>query len=121
MGESIAIMIVFFIIVAFGLMFYSKIMESCSNMEKLENIELQAVQVAQKASFLPELQCSQENNVELNCIDLLKIDGATNAMKTYSTCLYADTFGLSVVRVVEIFPDAKQRPRDYLAGAGTSS
>ena len=72
MGESVAILFIFFILVVFGFVFYMNVMRGSAKVQMEENIQLKAIGIAQKASFLPELQCSEENVRVENCIDLLK-------------------------------------------------
>ncbi len=58
MGETIGILFVFFILVVFGFVFYMNVMKGSSKVEMEENIQLKTIGIAQRASFLPELQCS---------------------------------------------------------------
>ncbi len=108
MGETIAILIIFFIFVAVGLVFYTKMMESGIDVKREENIQLEAVKVAQRASFLPELQCSEENIRKDNCVDLLKLDVAGRLIKDNMLNIYYDTFGLSRITIKEVFPGDKE-------------
>lgn len=108
MGETIAILIVFILFVSIGMIVYFKMMEGGVNMQKEENVQLQAVKVAQRVSFLPELQCSEENVRKDNCIDLLKIEKAAELIKANTLDIYYDSFGLSNITIREVFPDAKE-------------
>jgi len=106
MGESVAILFIFFILIVFGFVFYTKVLKSSSKVEIEENVQLKAIAVAQRASFLPELQCSQENVRMENCIDLLKlehIDEMTLKNKLY----YYDVFGFSRIIVEQKYPLTK--------------
>jgi len=107
MGETIAIIIIFVLFVSFGLIFYTRMMDSTNQEKRSENLELAAVQVAQKASFLPELQCSEENVRKDNCIDLLKIYKAKDLMTdpTNVADIYYNMFGLANITIVEVFPN----------------
>jgi hypothetical protein len=118
MGESIAIMIIFFIFISFGMIFYMRIMESGTDTQRMENLQLRVVQVAQRASFLPELQCSEENVRKDNCIDLLKVGPAAEEIEN-DRLHYYDSFGFSKIVIREVFPEQKQwviynnTPTDY--------
>ena len=109
MGESVAILFVFFTLLVFGFIFYVRIIGSSAESEVEEQIQLKAVAVAQKASFLPELQCSQENVRVENCIDIYKLthfDDLILKNKLY----YYDVFGFSKISVQRKFPDPKVFP-----------
>ena len=107
MTESIAILFVFFILLIFGFVFYTNVMRSTSHVEQEENIQLKAIGIAQKTSFLPELQCSKENIRTENCIDLLKLDAASDLIEE-NNIYYYDTFEFSHIRVKEISPGTKE-------------
>jgi len=105
MGETIAILIIFTLFVSFGLIFYTRMMEDGNQKQREENLELWAVQVAQKASFLPELQCSEENVRKDNCIDLLKINKAAEIFEDKKIDHYYPIFGSANITIIEIFPN----------------
>ena len=100
--ETIAILFIFFILVFVGIVFYSNIMKSKFQETKVEYEELSKLQVVQIISSLPEIQCSQDNIVEPNCIDLLKFQAATHILKMSD---YFDFFGFSKITVEEVFPN----------------
>ena len=104
MGETIAILIIFFLFVGFGLTFYFKIVESGANTQAIEGAETVAVQIAQRASFLRELQCSEDNVQEENCVDIEKIPYATDAMKNSQQ--YFPIFRFSTISIIQIFPSS---------------
>ena len=103
MGESIAILFIFFILVVFGFVFYMNIMKSSAKVEIEENIQLKAIGIAQKASFLPELQCSEENVRVEDCIDVLKLEFASGLLEE-NNIYYYDLFEFSNITVKRIFP-----------------
>jgi len=119
MGESIAIIFIFFVLLIFGFVFYMNVMRSSAKVEIEENIQLKAIGIAQKASFLPELQCSEENVRTENCIDLLKLEAAYDMIKS-NNIYYYDIFESSKIYIDNIFPgvtDSRERqdicPADY--------
>ena len=103
MGESIAILFIFFILVIFGFVFYMNIMKGSARVEVEENIQLKAVGIAQKASFLPELQCSEENVRVDDCIDKYKLDSLENLLAE-NNVYYYDLFEFSNISVKKIYP-----------------
>jgi len=96
--ETIAILFVFFILVALGVVFFTKV--AASNIQKdVEKFqELSKIQIAQIASSLPELQCSQDNVVRPNCVDTLKAETVQLGTE------YFDLFAYSTITVEQIFP-----------------
>ncbi len=104
MGESIAVLFIFFILVIFGFVFYMNVMKGSVKVEKEENIQLKAIGIAQKASFLPELQCSEENVRKESCIDMYKLEAVSGLLEE-NNIYYYDIFEFSKIWVEEIFPE----------------
>lgn len=108
MFESIAILVVFFILLMFGFMFYARVIKSTGQ----ENIErsfiLDAIEISQKAAYLPELGCTRNNILKKGCIDLLKLESAMEVINQNSID-YFYLFGYSKVYVKEIYPS----PHDW--------
>jgi len=104
MGETIAVLLVFFILVLIGFVFYTKIAKSNIEAEQDEQRQLKAIEVAQKASFLPEVQCSEENIITDNCIDFEKLNAAKDIVKD-NGLQYFDILGFSNITIFEIYPD----------------
>jgi len=107
MLETIVVLAVFFILVGFAFIFYSKVFESSIEIEKGENAQLNAIKIAQRASFLPELQCSQESGVIDNCIDLLKLAALPDIIKK-NEIHYFDRFSFSRITINEIYPEVEE-------------
>lgn len=107
MGESVAILFIFFILLVFGFVFYMNIMRGSTKVEIEENIQLKAISAAQKASFLPELQCSEENVRTEDCIDTYKLDAASKLLEDNSIYYY-DVFEFSNIEVKRIFPEPEK-------------
>lgn len=104
MGESVAVLFIFFIFLVFGFVFYMNVMGSSAKVEMEENIQLKAIGITQKASFLPELQCSEENVRVEDCIDLLKLNAAASLLKE-NNLYYYDVFEFSKIWIKKIFPE----------------
>jgi len=107
MGESVAILFIFFILLIFGFVFYMNVMRGSATIEREENIQLKAIGIAQKVSFLPELQCSEENVRREDCIDLYKLEAASKLLEE-NNIYYYDIFEFSKIWVKEIFPESKK-------------
>ncbi len=102
-GETIAVLFVFFILIAIGFIFYIRIIKEKVNSEMDYALELNSVSVAQRAMFLPELQCSGDNVIEADCIDKLKLELSTELMKQ-NQVYYYDIFEFAVINVTQIYP-----------------
>jgi type II secretory pathway pseudopilin PulG len=103
MLETIVVLAIFFILVILGFVFYSKMFKSGVETQKDEAIQLNAIEIAQRAATLPELQCSQENVVKDNCIDLQKLVAAKSIMEL-NEIHYYDMFSFSKITVEKIYP-----------------
>jgi hypothetical protein len=103
MGETIAVIFVFIILVMFGFIFYGFVAKSGAETKQQELVQLDAIKKAQVISFLPELQCSEDNDVTENCVDLYRIKVAQETI-TAHTSYYYDDFGFSKITIQEIYP-----------------
>ncbi|MFH1849440.1 MAG: hypothetical protein ABH879_04610 [archaeon] len=103
-GETIAVLFIFFILVVFGLIFYTKIQKGTVADKIEENMALKAIEVAQKAAFLPELRCSAKNVPVLDCVDLLKIEAFGDAV-TANPIFYYDMFQFAEITIEQVFPE----------------
>ena len=124
MMETIAVLFIFFILVVMGFVFYAKILKGNLEEQKEESIQLNAIEVAQRASSLPELQCSEDNIVSDNCIDILKLEAASGIMRQ-NDVYYYDRLLFSKVTVNEIYPGSNEwelysRPLDEFSNKITT-
>lgn len=105
MGESIAVMFVFFLLLVAGFIFYSKIERRNIIIEKEEADELKAIEIAQIVSFLPETQCIKENVQVYNCLDILKLEALKGVIEE-NRLYYYDLLQNSNITVKQIYPDS---------------
>ena len=103
MGETIAILLVFFFLIVIGLIFYVNVIKAKAVVAKEENSQLEAISVLKKTISLPELQCSRQDIVSSYCIDLLKLEAAS-ALMPQNQEHYFDILGFSTVSVREVYP-----------------
>jgi len=103
MGETIAILFVFSLLVAFGFIFYLRVMHGTESSRATENLQLRAIQVAQKASFMPEYACSEGNVVKDSCVDLIKVESVP-ALVANNKRYYYDALGFGKIKISKIFP-----------------
>lgn len=101
--ETIAVLFVFFLLIIIGFIFYVRIIKGNIDLEKEELSQLRSIGIAQRVMFLPELQCSEDNVITDNCIDLLKLDSAQNLMRE-NELYYYDLLEFSEVNVTQIYP-----------------
>lgn len=102
-GETMAVLFVFFVLVAIGFVFYAAVVKSNIATEKEELSQLKSVGIAQRVMFLPEVQCSENNVVTENCVDALKLDAAEKVMRD-NRISYFDLLEFSEVNVTQIYP-----------------
>lgn len=111
MGETIAILVIFFFLIIFGFSFYVRLQgTTIATMEK-ENADLKSIQIAQKASFLPELQCSSKNVQTDNCFDLIKIYAFSKLLNNTEADFYHyyyDVFGYTNISIKKVYPPGKE-------------
>ncbi len=103
-GETIAVLFVFFILIAIGFIFYVKVIQGNLEHEKDEASQLRSIGIAQRVMFLPELQCSEDNIITDNCIDVLKLEAAKNIMRE-KELYYYDLLEYSRITIAEIYPE----------------
>src|SRR3989338_2459293 len=80
MGETIAVLLVFFFLIVIGMVFYVNVIKSKSAAAKDENSQLEAVSALKRALTLPELSCSRQDISTGDCVDLLKLKAASGIM-----------------------------------------
>ena len=67
MMETIAVLLIFFVILIIGFIFYIRTAGFGQAQKVTKDQELQSIRVSQAISFLPELQCSSKNIIKDNC------------------------------------------------------
>lgn len=108
MGETIAIMFIFFILLVVGAVFYMNMQRATVSQDIAEAYELRAVELSQIISFLPEAQCTEANVVTPSCFDIYKLIGlskVTNqSLNPEAHLMYANEFGTTTIRLTKIYP-----------------
>lgn len=104
-GETIAVLFVFFILIAVGIVFYVKVIKSNLESEKQDLSQLGSVAIAQRVMFMPEIQCSQDVVEEItNCIDILKLESAPSTIRE-NELYYYDLLEFGDVSISQIYPN----------------
>jgi len=104
MAETIAVLFVFFILVTVGFIFYVKVIKGNIDLEKEELSQLKSIGIAQRVMFLPEVQCSEDNIIIDNCVDILKIEYAKLLMRE-NEVYYYDALEFSDISIAQIYPN----------------
>ena len=107
-GETIAVLFVFFILVIIGFIFYAKVIKGNIESEKGEVSQLNSVGVAQRVMYLPEIGCSEDNVIIDNCADILKLKPAQDIM-SQNEIYYFDILQYSSVNISQIYPPGPTR------------
>lgn len=105
MGETIAILFVFFVLILFGLIFYFQWQKTSFERQRVEVFADKSISISQVATYLPELACSPRANLATGrCIDVLKLELAEEEMQAEND-YYFDIFGFATIRVEKIYPE----------------
>lgn len=105
MLETIAVLLIFFILIVIGFIFYANVLRGNIEIQKEESVQLNAIKIAQRASSLPELQCSEDNIVSDNCIDIFKLQATSEIINNpENEIYYYDRLLFSRITVKEIYP-----------------
>jgi hypothetical protein len=107
MGETIAVLIIFFFLLVFGAIFYFQVQKSKIYTNNQEQIYQESIKISQGVSYLPELQCSHQNIIDDNCFDLYKLNIAAKHINNNRN-FYFPLFGNSNVTIEEIYPSQKK-------------
>lgn len=108
MGENIAIIFIFILLVVGAVVFYARIQRSDFEIKHEEDLDKEFVQIAQKVSFLPEIRCSQENIPVENCIDRSKLDKFAQLVED-DYLYYENDLKTSTITLEQMFPDTGDR------------
>lgn len=107
MMETIAVLFIFFILIVLGFVFYGNVLKGSVANQQEQAQQLQSIELAQRVSTLAELQCSDDNIVSDNCIDVLKLEAASRIItQPANEIYYYDRLLFSEVKVQEIYPEA---------------
>ncbi|MFQ5621421.1 MAG: hypothetical protein ACE5FT_06280 [Candidatus Nanoarchaeia archaeon] len=117
MFETIAVLMVFFFIVAFGLGFYFVIAKAGAQKALLRQQQIEAVENAQRLTTLPELDCTQNGVQTERCVDRLKVMELDSMLDDDETrAYYFPTLGYTRLVIREVYPTGDEweiydRPR----------
>lgn len=103
--ESIAVLLIFFFLVAVGINFYGNLKEIELEENKDALLSLKTVQLANIVVTMPELSCSLNGVTTSSCIDIVKLEvWSDNDLDNR----YFDIFGTASIRIVQLFPNEQE-------------
>jgi len=105
MMENIAIMVIFFLLIALGFIFYSKLGGHSAQQNIEKYAQQNAVKLAQVVASLPEVRCSEENVPVSDCYDLLRLNIASSETFPDNYGYYFEILGYSRIAVKPIYPE----------------
>lgn len=106
--ETVAVLFIFFVLIIFGMIFYSKYQQVSFKEKSEEFVASRAMDTTLRILFLPELVCSRgEAEQEDNCIDLMKLRHANEIMQDHAQDYYFDMMSYATITVTELFPEEK--------------
>jgi len=109
MFETVAVLIVFFFLIGFGLTFYFMIAKSGAKKEAERAQSLKVIQVIQKIGTLPELDCIRVGVRTENCFDRVKLKALSTLLEDPAKMdEYYDVFGNTEIRVHVLFPQKEE-------------
>ena len=105
MFETIAVLFIFFILIGVGGIFYVRIYKSNMDITKYGYSQSKSVAIAQRAMFLPELQCSKNKIITDNCIDLLKLEASISVINS-NEIHYYDLLEFGEINLTQVYPSS---------------
>lgn len=106
MGETIMVLLAFFILLGIGLVLYAQYQKTSMQRSASESFEREAVRIALKMAFYPELACSEGGVINENCFDLHKAVAFAQKIKNDENMFlfYETELRDSVIYVEQVFP-----------------
>jgi len=108
MGESIAVIIIITIMIFFALAFYSKVKTLDIKEEANKFNQYDAIKLANIVSNMPEILCSRQRVIDINCVDEYKLLALNTSISGgESFFYYRSLFGNSRISVKQMYPSNK--------------
>jgi hypothetical protein len=104
MFETIAVIIVFFFMLIFGLVYYNSTQTREIKQMVDDDRQLRAIEIMKTAAYLPELQCSIDNVLTANCLDKIKLESFAD-VSDINRMYYSNFFSFGKIYVNETYPD----------------
>ncbi len=106
MTETVSVLFIFFILVAFGMLFYGKYQEGAV-LEKEEELFVKKAQdITTKLIYLPEIACTRgDSEAEAFCFDLMKLRSAGQVLEDD---YYFDIFSFARITINQTYPKKEE-------------
>ncbi|MEM4282213.1 MAG: hypothetical protein QXU88_00560 [Candidatus Woesearchaeota archaeon] len=116
MFENIAVLVIFFFLLAFGTSFYFTLQKSSLQREMERIAQLGNIQQALRLTFLPELDCSFAAVQTENCFDRLKFDALADQLKPGSQrwLEYSAILGFTSIKLKTVYSSLSPPPEEKL-------
>ena len=106
--ETVAVLFIFFVLVIFSIIFYSKYQQVSFKEKSEELVASRAMDTTLRILFLPELICSRgDAEAEDNCIDLMKLRYANETMQDHAQDYYFDMLSYATITITQLSPEEK--------------
>ncbi len=105
--ETIAVLFIFFILLAFAMIFFASIQKSKSYSRVSELQKIESMKIAQGAINLPEISASRRGIAGVNTIDITKMTAFSKVVAENFDLrkgIYEEKLGPSKITVMEIYP-----------------
>lgn len=109
MSETVAVIFIFFVLILFGLLFYSRYQNLAYKEEQQEILEKRAIATTLRAIFLPELLCTKgDAEPEDDCLDMWKVEAmhGSDFLESRLANYYFDIFSYAKISVHQVYPPA---------------
>lgn len=114
MGETIAVLLIFFALAILAFFFFSSIQAAGTKQAIASGLQEKGIAITQIATYLPELQCSTDNAVKsFNCMDIEKIKAAADSIQENRN-FYTSVFGFAKISVEQIYPSVTDGQAEYV-------
>ena len=107
MTENVIILFIFFILLIFAIVFFTRIQTGKQEIKISEDIQNRGLQIAQSISTLPELRCTKKAVTVLGCYDEANAL-ALQSLVEQNNDYYFDQFSYSTISINEIFPEVRE-------------
>ncbi len=106
MFETIGVLVIFFFLLVAGAAFWFNVQKSNLQKQVGRMEDLRAVQLVQRALYMPELDCSFVGVQKENCFDKLKVQAFADVLATEEGLQdYFMYFGDGIIKVREVYPE----------------
>ena len=109
-GETILVLMIFFILITLGAVFYVKIESYSSISDRQQKLDQHTIKIAQQIKQMPELVCTQSAIEQFDCIDFLKLQEFSNLNNLNSpafTQIYQQKFLNVKASIIQTFPSSQ--------------